>query len=340
MSRRTTFTKPQSSTQTSVSSKHPEQSTVWNPLDQTILSTPLPALPIPLLSSTQRGSRIPFQYKFQIAKQLDLQRSKNEKEKEVKAEEGGLEEDYPDYTNYKYWSKKIWMCIYIIGDSFDLDRDVKNLGMSCSDDREAMIKSFACFFTSLSKLLPKKEARDSLSYFLTASDPIKYLMNKETLLWTFKFHCFVNSRRPKKTKARYTYDEICEIYEPQKISKTIWGNLLWFLIHFLARCLPQELDQENAIAFKALMVTLQCLLPCGMCRNHLHTHLSKFPIDDYLYSRDTTFEWTVDLHNQVNLSIGKEEYSLAQARKDYLLPSRPELSGPKKGNISIPNCAK
>ncbi len=228
-----------------------------------------------------------------------------------------------DYTDYKYWSKTLWMCIHIIGKSFDINRTLNDVE-NCS---EMMIKAFICFFTSLSVLLPKKEARESITEFMKQVDPMKYLLSNDALFWTFKLHCYVNEKSKGQKMDISIYDKMCVIYTPERIDKDTWGRIFWFVIHFLSRCLSIKTNREEQKAFKSLMVCMKCLLPCGECRKHLNEHLKDFNIDKYLHTMDTTFEWGVKLHNKVNISTKKSIYSLEQARKDYLLSPVPTYRG-------------
>jgi hypothetical protein len=59
------------------------------------------------------------------------------------------------------------------------------------------------------------------------------------------------------------------------------------------------------------------VLPCGACSKHYAQHFEKIPIEKYTDSKDKLFEWTVLLHNTVNASLGKQQYSLQQARELY-----------------------
>ena len=237
-----------------------------------------------------------------------------------------------DPSDYFFWAKKVWNVIHILGSSFNCNTSITSFFQEgdCPSNQIHMRKMFICFFISLSKLLPQEESRNSLSSFLEMTPLNKYLEDQMSLLWTYKLHLYINSLKAKKGSivSAYTYDDLLFIYNPKRITKDVWGPLFWFLLHFLARSLPEKLDRESAIAFKALIVSLQCLLPCGVCRGHLHEHLMQFPLDNYLYSRDSTFEWTWSLHNKVDESIKKPIYSLEQARIDYMLYPIGKYSGP------------
>lgn len=59
------------------------------------------------------------------------------------------------------------------------------------------------------------------------------------------------------------------------------------------------------------------LLPCPICREHLTVHLHKFPITPHLDRRADLFKWTVQLHNEVNDSLGKPRVTELEALAFY-----------------------
>ena len=54
-----------------------------------------------------------------------------------------------------------------------------------------------------------------------------------------------------------------------------------------------------------------------MCREHYQTHLQRYPLTPHLDKRDDLFKWTVQLHNEVNDSIGKPRVTEAEALYFY-----------------------
>ena len=55
------------------------------------------------------------------------------------------------------------------------------------------------------------------------------------------------------------------------------------------------------------------ILPCKKCQKHYQENLWKLPIDKFLESKAKLFQWTVDIHNQVNEDLGKIKYSYEEA---------------------------
>jgi hypothetical protein len=70
------------------------------------------------------------------------------------------------------------------------------------------------------------------------------------------------------------------------------------------------------------MLNFMDRLPKGrcQCRGHWVDYLKKHPPD---WSKEGWFVWTVQVHNAVNVRLGKAVVSLAEAREMWLSSSRP-----------------
>jgi len=90
-----------------------------------------------------------------------------------------------------------------------------------------------------------------------------------------------------------------------KIPPNVWGPFFWHTIHIAALAYPKQPSYGDKKAAKEFFEALQFLLPCPVCKEHLKTHLAKFPITPHLDRRDDLFKWTVMLHNEVNVSLNK-----------------------------------
>jgi len=90
-----------------------------------------------------------------------------------------------------------------------------------------------------------------------------------------------------------------------KLPPTVWGPLLWHTIHITALGYSNEPTYSQKRAAKDFFESLVHLIPCPVCRGHYETHLQKYPISPHLDKRIDLFRWTVNLHNEVNKSLGK-----------------------------------
>jgi len=90
-----------------------------------------------------------------------------------------------------------------------------------------------------------------------------------------------------------------------KIPPAVWGPLFWHTIHITALGYPTNPAYSHKKAAKEFYESLAFLIPCPVCREHYETHLQKNPLTPHLDRRDDLFRWTVNLHNEVNTTLGK-----------------------------------
>ena len=100
---------------------------------------------------------------------------------------------------------------------------------------------------------------------------------------------------------------------------SVWGPHIWYTIHYVALAYPTLPTSEDKAAMKMFLLSLGEVLPCKTCRVHFKEHLEKMPLDDHaLSSKNTLFEWTVKLHNEVNETTGKNTvWTVEQALEYY-----------------------
>lgn len=98
-----------------------------------------------------------------------------------------------------------------------------------------------------------------------------------------------------------------------KLPPNVWGPPFWFTIHVTALAYPKNPSYADKKAAKEFYESLQFLLPCPVCREHLKVHLVKYPITPHLDRREDLFKWTVMLHNEVNVSLNKATFTELEA---------------------------
>jgi len=96
-----------------------------------------------------------------------------------------------------------------------------------------------------------------------------------------------------------------------------WGPFFWHTIHITALGYPQEPSHAHKKAAKEFYESLNILIPCPICREHYQEHLEKYPITPHLDKRLDLFRWTLLLHNEVNKSLKKPEFTEAQVIEYY-----------------------
>jgi len=94
---------------------------------------------------------------------------------------------------------------------------------------------------------------------------------------------------------------------------TVWGPNLWFIIHTFALNYPNNPSYEDKRVMEEFFNNLKSSIPCHKCKIHYRQRLQQNPIINYLDTRQSLFKYTVDLHNQVNKSLGKKIYSYDEA---------------------------
>lgn len=98
----------------------------------------------------------------------------------------------------------------------------------------------------------------------------------------------------------------------------IWGKHLWISIHFIALSYPHEPTKEDIQNYRDFFENLKTVIPCSKCRKKYTKHLQIRPLTkDVLSNQLSLFEWTVDIHNLTNESLGKETWSYDEALEYY-----------------------
>ena len=101
------------------------------------------------------------------------------------------------------------------------------------------------------------------------------------------------------------------------IPPEVWGPFFWHTIHIIALGYPSEPSYEHKKAAKEFYESLKILIPCPICRDHYAAHLEKNPLTPHLDRRSDLFRWTVMLHNEVNVMLGKPKHTEAEALNFY-----------------------
>ena len=101
------------------------------------------------------------------------------------------------------------------------------------------------------------------------------------------------------------------------IPPEVWGPFFWHTIHIAALGYPTEPSYSDKKAAKEFFESLKFLIPCPICREHYASHMGKIPITASLDSRKDLFRWTIDLHNEVNVMLGKRKYTETEVIQYY-----------------------
>lgn len=89
------------------------------------------------------------------------------------------------------------------------------------------------------------------------------------------------------------------------MNPTVWGPNLWFSLHTITLNYPKNPTYENKKAYNTFFLNLGDVLPCEKCTKHYNEHLIKYPLSENLNSRKELVLWLINIHNEVNKTLGK-----------------------------------
>lgn len=82
------------------------------------------------------------------------------------------------------------------------------------------------------------------------------------------------------------------------------GRAAWKLLHTTFARFPDHPTEDEQVALESYIYLFQRLYPCGECATHFRAILDRFP--PQVSSRSTVAAWGCHVHNEVNISLGKE----------------------------------
>jgi len=98
---------------------------------------------------------------------------------------------------------------------------------------------------------------------------------------------------------------------------TVWGPKLWFFMHTIALNFPENPTFDDIKSYETFFENLKYIIPCDKCKLHYSQRLRANPVSKYLTDNNTLFIYTIDLHNEVNKSLGKRIYSYEEVSNQY-----------------------
>lgn len=108
------------------------------------------------------------------------------------------------------------------------------------------------------------------------------------------------------------------------VDPTEWGKYGWGFLHAITKGYPVNPsinDKQNMMNF---INALGYVLPCDTCKINFKDHLSKRPLtEDVLKTRELFIKWMIDIHNDVNKSLGKKIHTydeISNPNIKYKLP--------------------
>ena len=113
----------------------------------------------------------------------------------------------------------------------------------------------------------------------------------------------------------------------------VWGPPLWYFLHSISFNYPINPTTEDKKNYYNFFLNLRYILPCKYCRENLKKNYqeTKFSLKVFK-NRQTLSNWVYDLHNHINIMLGKKVYSTYdKVRESYEnFRSRCSLDNSKK----------
>lgn len=98
----------------------------------------------------------------------------------------------------------------------------------------------------------------------------------------------------------------------------VWGPCAWEFLHMITFNYPDtptEMDKNN---MKKFFYSLPYVLPCQTCGDNLKKHyIHKALNDDVLNNKKNLVYWLFEIHNMVNMSLGKKQITYDEFAKKY-----------------------
>ena len=94
----------------------------------------------------------------------------------------------------------------------------------------------------------------------------------------------------------------------KNISPNLWGPHLWKFMHLFTLSYPNEPTEDEKDTAYNFFTAIQTVLPCEKCRYNFKNHLETLT-EEVLDSNENLVKWLFNIHNEVNKSTGKPQFS-------------------------------
>jgi hypothetical protein len=119
----------------------------------------------------------------------------------------------------------------------------------------------------------------------------------------------------------------------------VWGPFLWYILHIISFNYPVQPSYADKRIYHDFYVNFKELIPCSNCRKHYQQHLHLNPISPALDSRTDLVKWVIQMHNMVNISLGKPTMTVQEVLYAYKMNNfmPPSYIKPMNGNSNSSN---
>ncbi len=98
---------------------------------------------------------------------------------------------------------------------------------------------------------------------------------------------------------------------------SIWGPHLWYVLHIITFAYPKEPSEYDKRRYGDFFNVLKDIIPCDICQKHLIKYMAEYPIGPHLDSKADLIKWLIQIHNFVNVSLGKPVHTPAEVVEIY-----------------------
>lgn len=89
----------------------------------------------------------------------------------------------------------------------------------------------------------------------------------------------------------------------------VWGPTLWHSLHIISFNYPLEPTKTQKKEYCHFLLSLKYILPCKYCRDNLIVNFKKAKFSKKVFANRKNFsKFIYNLHNIVNISLGKKKY--------------------------------
>ena len=122
----------------------------------------------------------------------------------------------------------------------------------------------------------------------------------------------------KTIKSIYTTDEF---NKGDGMLTTVWGPGMWHFLHTISFNYPVSPTEKDKKHYRDFVLSMQYILPCGKCRGNLKKNFKTLPLEmKHMKSRETFSKYVFDLHETVNMMLGKKSgltYDIVRVRYEH-----------------------
>lgn len=218
------------------------------------------------------------------------------------------------YKNPSVWNESVWMFLYCVGSTCPSKPTQKDL------------KYYKLFIDNFYHVIPCDICKHYFKTFLDKNNICNSIKQNRLLHFMIRLRNDVmknyeESDKVKISDVRKDLSTKCfQETKPMTIKNPkIWGNHAWLFLHCSSFNYPKQPTIDDKKHYHDFLISLQHVLPCKLCRNHLKEYMEKNPIDEFLNNRNLYIKYVIQLHNHVNEQYNKKQrITFRQAKQSIL----------------------